>query len=125
MCHYSQGEGKKGTNEENSYRETSLVHNRKNSRKDGQILPRRTKTYDSMVCNFALAVKWDKFGFYVELERRAGCPMHCNHPQLFDQNSLPFPTRLLTQDQVKNTKGVMEATCNKAAGRNFLHNTFG
>ena len=39
-------------------------------------------------CNFGFQIKWDKFGFYVSLECRAGRPMHKDHRRLTPQERL-------------------------------------
>ena len=38
---------------------------------------------------------------------------------------MPFPTRLLTKDQIENTTEIVKAAASKAVGRNFLHGKFG
>ena len=38
---------------------------------------------------------------------------------------MSFPTRLLTDTQIDDTKQVVSATCNKAVGRNFIRGKFG
>ena len=58
------------------------------------------------------------FSFYVELERRSGNPTHEHHPRLYHPDSAPVPIRLLTEQQKENTKNVMDATTDKASGRN-------
>ena len=45
-------------------------------------------------CGFSALVKWDKFGFFVELEKCSGNEMHQYHPQIMDASVIPFPTRL-------------------------------
>ena len=108
------------------YRETSLVNNRKNNRQGGLSGPKRHKRNNNKnTCPFGFTVKWDRLGFYVDLIRRSGNPMHCYHPQVFKPSTLSFPTRLLSDDQIDDTRQVVEATCNKAIGRNFIHGKFG
>jgi len=76
-------------------------------------------------CPFSFTIKWDNFGFYVNLDRKCGCSIHENHPKPFDPSSIPIPTRLLTQDEVDDTRYVVESACSKAAGRNFMRTKFG
>ena len=140
---------------DNPYRDTSLVWNRKNNRRDGIYGPKRKKTSKrsrdecealanifmdveggievggrdtqkkTKCCPHTFAVKWDTFAFYVELERRSGNEEHIGHPQIKAKGLAPYPTRLLSQDEVDDTKHVIEATTNKAAGRNFIKTKFG
>ena len=51
--------------------------------------------------------------------------MHCFHSKVFKPSTLSFPTRLLTHEQIDDTKHAVEATCNKAVGRNFIKGKFG
>ena len=106
----------------NQYRQNTLINNRSNNRPDGKSGPKRVKTTNKNRggCNFGFTIKWDVHGFYVELERNSGYPVHCNHPRVAESSLLPFPTRYLTSDDIESTKSVVEATSNKAAGRNFL-----
>ena len=108
------------------YRETSLIKNRKNNRPDGQTGPKRRKVVGSTAkCPFSFTVKWDHRGFYVELKQNAGDPCHKFHPQILKPTSMSFPTRLLSEEQLDDTKEVVSATCNKGVGRNFIRGKFG
>jgi len=108
------------------YRETSIIKNRKNNRPDGQTGPKRRKVVGSTAkCPFSFTVKWDHRGFYVELKQNAGDPYHKFHPQILKPTSMSFPTRLLTEEQLDDTKEVVSATCNKGVGRNFIRRKFG
>lgn len=42
---------------------------------------RRSSSKPKGVCNFGFTIKWDNFGFYVNLDKRAGNPWHKNHPK--------------------------------------------
>ena len=115
-------------NNENVYRESSLINNRKNNRKDGIHGPKRIKTVDQSqcTCKFQFLMKWDFLnGFYVELAKKCGNPYHHLHPKVFDPMSIPFPTRLLTSQQREETMHVVNATCSKASGRNFMKGKMG
>ena len=67
-------------------------------------------------CHFSFIIKLDIYGFYVQLEF---------HPKIDETVELPFPTRLLTQDQIDHMKTVVESTPKKAVGRNFIYKYFG
>ena len=113
-------------NDKNPYRSTSLVHNRKNNRSNGMCKAKRVKTTDQKTpCKMGFTIKWDSHGFYVELQRASGNGMHNDHPRLTDPSVIPFPTRLLTQEQIEQTCNVVTAASNKGAGRNYHLNTTG
>ena len=125
---------------DNPFRETSLIHNRRNNRRAGMKGPKRFKTSNpcqegkdnendtctkKKFCRFRCMIKWDEFGFFVQLEKRSGNEMHQYHPRISDASIRPYSTRLLTQEQVENTRHVVESASNKAAGRNFLYSRYG
>ena len=119
---------------DNPYRETSLVNDRNNNRKGGKTGPKKTRTSkpnkdgdggNSFICNFSATIKWDEFAFFVELDRHSGNPMHEHHPKIVKSSAMPFPTRLLTQQQIEDTRDVVRATSNRAVGRNFLKGKLG
>ena len=71
-------------------------------------------------------IKWDFLnGYYVELAKKCGNPYHHSHPKEFDPMSIPFPTRLITSQQREETMCVVNATCSKASGRNFMKGKMG
>ena len=120
--------------DDNPFRETSLVNDRQNNRKGGKTGPKKMRTSkptnngvgaNPLLCNFSATIKWDEFAFFVELERNAGNPMHEHHPRIVDSSAMPFPTRLLTQEQIEDTRDVVRATSNRAVGRNFLKGRLG
>jgi hypothetical protein len=105
-------------NNENVYRESSLINNRKDNRKDGIHGPKHIKTVDQSqcTCKFHFLMKWDFCnGFYVELAKKCGNPYHHSHSKVFDPMSIPFPTRLLTSQQREERMHVVNATCAKAS----------
>ena len=114
---------------DNPYREVSLVNNRQNNRPDGMNGPKKVKTKASQdqtqLCHFYFVIEWDSHGFYVKLNKRSGCCTHTFHPRIFEKGVLPFPTRLLTKDQIENTTEIVKAAASKAVGRNFLRGKFG
>ena len=91
--------------------------------------PKKVKTKalqdEKQLCPFNFVIKWDNNGFFVTLARRSGCATHAYHRQIFEKGVLPFPTRLLTKDQIENTTEIVKAAASKAVGRNFLHGKFG
>ena len=108
------------------YRESTLINNRKNNRANGLSLPKRVKiNHTDNPCPFTFTVKWDGIGFYIDLFRSSGNPMHCYHSKVFKPSALSFPTRLLTHEQIDDARHVVEAACNKAVGRNFIKGKFG
>jgi hypothetical protein len=86
---------------DNPHKKTSLVNDRQNNRGPiGISLPKRVKqTKKDVVCKLQFTIKWDEYGFYVDLFRSSGCPLHNDHPRPLDISAIPFPTRLLTQQQ--------------------------
>ena len=108
------------------YRKTTLINNEKgNRRNEGKTKPRRSKTrVKTCPCPFNFRVSWDSFGFYVYLARKSGDSHHHYHPRAFHTESLPMPTRLLDTKEKAETKGVSDATCSDACGRNFAFAKF-
>ena len=71
-------------------------------------------------------IKWDFLNeFYVELTKKCGNPYHHSRPKVFDPMSIPFSTHLLTSQQREETMHVVNATCSKASGRNFMKGKVG
>ena len=77
------------------------------------------------VCKFGFLPKWDKFRFYIELAQKAGNADHQGHSQILEKQMVPVPLRFLTSQEKDNARSVMNASCNRSAGRNFLYNRFG
>ena len=106
-------------------RPTILINNRSACRTGGQALPRATKVRDiTRVCPFHFRVSWDHRGFYVNLLRRQGQGHHRFHPKPSDPSSMPFPVRLLTQEEKQSVTNVTDSSCVTTA-RNFFFKTFG
>ena len=108
---------------DNPHRCTTLVNDRKNNRENGIHGPKQIKTMDQRECTcfFRFMVKWEiQVGFYIHLEKSAGESYHYFHPKVLDSSAIPFPTRLLTLEQVENTLNVVNASANKGTGRNYL-----
>jgi len=106
------------------YRLTYMIKNDKKGRRDnGRAAPRRTATADSEhVCPFKFLKKWDEYGYFIELRRCAGCPMHQYHPQPIP-NSTPMPGRLLTDAECETAKHIAKSTLNNGACRNYFQST--
>ena len=105
-----------------TYRSVSLVNDRKNQQKGGRKSPRKIKQADtsSGSCRFSAMVKCDDIGPYINLEYRAGCPFHSNHPKPISSEIIPLPLKLLSKDAKKNAVDVVQSAASNAAGRNFL-----
>jgi hypothetical protein len=104
--------------------DTTLIHDRKNNQEDGIHGPKRIKTIDQRdcTCSFKFMVKWQiQVGFFIELEKYARESFHCFHPKVLDTSTIPFPSQLLTSEQIENTLHVVNATASLGAGCNFLH----
>ena len=87
-------------------RNTSLLNDRRNNRKQRQHCPKHIKTVDrrgGCTCKFQFMVKWDLHGFYIDLQQKAGNPYHTSHPKVLDPSSIPLPKCLLTSDEIKET----------------------
>ena len=107
-----------------AYRGTSLINNRKNNRPDGMNGPKKVKTKAKVdqtdISPFHFVVMWDNNRFYIYLSQRSGNETHCYHPKIFEKGVLPFPTCLLTTEQIYNTTEFIKSAALKAVGRNFL-----
>jgi len=100
----------------------------KNNRENGIHGPKRIKTMDQRQCTcfFQFMVKCEvQLGFYIQLEKSAGQSYHLFHPKVLDSSSIPFPTQLLTMEQIENTLHVVNASDNKGTGRNYLRLSIG
>jgi hypothetical protein len=106
-------------NEENSYRESLLVKNQNNNRKDGFHGLKSVKISDQSQCTC-------KFKFWSNgIFLMASMWYHHFHLKVFDTTSIPFPTQLLTSQQREETMHVINATCSNASGRNFMKGKMG
>jgi hypothetical protein len=109
--------------DKNPLQDTTLINDRKNNREDGIHGPKRIKMIDQRdcTCSFKFMVKWQiRVGFFIELEKYAGESFHCFHPKILDTSTIPYPSRLLTSEQIENTLHVVNANASLGAGRNFL-----
>ncbi len=113
--------------DDNPYRITTLIHDKKNSRGiSGRSGPKRIKTTSKeCICKFGFSVKVDNYGFYIHLKRNAGHPIHNDHPKPLDPSTIPIPSRLLDDNEREDILHVVESTCQKPIGRNFMHGKFG
>jgi hypothetical protein len=114
--------------DENQYRNTSLLNNRRNDRKQGQHCPKHIKMVDrggGCTCKVQFIIKWDLHGFYINLQQKGGNPYHASHPKVLDPCSIPLPTRLLTSDKIEDTLHFVKSTSNNGSAQNYLHGKFG
>ena len=89
------------------FRQTSLIANHKNKRPQGRSLPRRTNGRSTQgTCMFRFVVKWDQYGFYVNLWRCSGNPEHSYHPRPTESQCGTFPTHLLTEEERERAHGM-------------------
>ena len=72
------------------FRIDSLVGNHKNAQKNGRKKGRRRHVRQDGTCPFTFTVKWDDFGFYVNLNRCCGKGQHKFHPKEVDISILPL-----------------------------------
>jgi len=107
--------------EKNPFRGTSLINNQKNNRSGGKQKSKRTKQFHEheKICKFGFLLKWDEFGFYIELACKAGNADHHGHGKILEKQAVPVPLRFLTSQEKDNARSVMNASCNRSAGRNF------
>ncbi len=76
------------------------------------------------VCKFTFSVK-DELGFFIHLMKKAGQPIQNNHPKQFDPSIIPILSLLLDEYELEDIITVVQSTCGKAHGRNFMHGKFG
>ena len=110
------------TDENIKHRGTSLINDSlANSRgKIGLTQPRKRKiAFEGTSCKFNFDVKWDERGYYVNLYRDAGNPMHNNHPKPVDLSVIPYSSRLLAEDTKKELQNVAAASRSHSVARNY------
>ncbi|KAL3756458.1 hypothetical protein ACHAWU_009852, partial [Discostella pseudostelligera] len=104
------------------HRGTSLINDAlANSRgKMGLAQPSKRKiAFEGTSCKFNFDVKWDEYGYYVNLFRDAGNPIHNNHPKPVDLSVIPYSTRLLTDETKKELQNVVDASRSHCVARNY------
>lgn len=110
-----------------SFRESSLINDRGNSRIDGKSGPRRRNVPMRTVrCPFQFVVRWDLVGFYVDLSRKQGNANHSGHIRpTADGMDTGFPARLLSEEERESMRQVSNATSNKGCARNYALQSLG
>ncbi len=100
------------------YRNTSLLNDRRNNRKQGQHCPKHINTIDrrGSTCWFQFILKWDLDCFYINLQQKAGHLYHTSHPKVLNPTSILLPTNLPTSNQIKETLHVVKSTSNNGSG---------
>lgn len=108
------------------YRGTYMTNNDKRGRReDGKAGPRRTAVSDtSHKCPFKFVLKWDEYGYFIELRKQAGHKTHKYHPKPVPK-STPLPARLLTDGEIETVQHITESTFNNGCARNYLYSTLG
>jgi hypothetical protein len=89
---------------EYQYKNTSLLNDRRNNRKQGQHCPRHIKTVDrrgGCTCKFQLMDKWDLHCFYIDLQQKAGNLYHTS----------PIPVFSHMRSVSVDDNGTMFCTC--------------
>ena len=90
-----------------------------------RTLPRQKKRLDTTSkWSYMFNVSWDNSGYVVCLSRHSGKPYHNEHPQIFDPQNIPMSTKHLSEHHIKSISNVVDSTCNKSAGRNFMFTKF-
>jgi len=108
------------------YRETHLSNDgERGERQNGRSLPRRTSAQNPDVkCSFKFSVKCDAYGYYITLKRNGGNATHSNHPK-YDTADVPFPPRLMTDEEKKDLKSLHETSCGNGVCSAHLLNKMG
>jgi hypothetical protein len=103
------------------------VNNRKNNQTGGKQKSKHTKQFyvHEKDCKSGFLLKWDKFGFYIELACKAGNVDHEGHGQILEKQAVPVLLCFLTFQEKDNARSIMNATCNRSVGQKKLYNCFG
>lgn len=108
-----------------AYRQNALVNDRrKNARKDGKKMPRRTTTAkplsNSQRCPFRFTVHLDMtYGFYINIQKNVATTQHRFHKKK-EANESSFPSRLLSEENLKLISQINAANASAAVARNAL-----
>jgi len=106
-------------------RHQSLVNDRQNNRAQGKRLVKKTQTSQcNRSCPFVFTIKFDIYGFYIQLERKAGNPYHNYHPSR-DPNSITVPKRLLTAADEEVMLHLANSCCSTGVRRNYMYSKLG
>ena len=104
-----------------------MVKNDKgNHRPKGKTLPRQMKGLDTTTrkCSHMFDVSSDNSGYFVYLSGHSGIPYHHDHSQIFNLKNIPMNIKYLSERRLESISNVVESTCNKASGRNFIFTRF-
>ncbi len=103
------------------------MNNRKNRNEPSALnMPRFSKTkLSDHIGAFLFSFYCDEYGFQINLNRMSGCCNHEGYSRIRDTTSIPIPTCLLSEDEILGTKHVVDSSCYKAAGTNFIRGKFG
>ena len=74
---------------------------------------------------FGFYIKWGEYGYYINLNRCSGQPMHIGHPRPISQHLISLPTRFMSEEMKYDARHAMDTLSRKAAGRNFIFGKFG
>ena len=110
------------TDENIKHRCTSLINDALPNLggKIGLTQPRKRKiAFEGTSCKFNFDIKWDEYGYYVNLNRDAGNPMHNNHPKPVDPSVIPYSSRLLAEETKKEIQNVVAASRSHSVARNY------
>ena len=84
-------------------------------------MPRRSRTSRpidySDRCPFSFHISYDCKGFYIR--NGIGCCNHLQHPKI-DGGNYNYPVRLLTDEEKRIAKSVIDADANKGIVRNVI-----
>ena len=120
-------EKKRDSRTDVNFRDSSIVGNdKRNRRLNGKLLPRKTTSnfFDNEKCPFSFSVKWDQLGYYISLAHNGGCSTHKYHPSV-DPAGIPFPTRLIPPEELKNLERLANSAVSYGVGRNFFYSKHG
>jgi len=102
-----------------------INNDKKGRRDDGRSGPRRTSVAQTLrKCGFKFVLKWDEYGYYIELRWSSGCNLHLYHPQPIP-NSTSLPSRLYTEEDIETIQHITESSFNNGHGRNYAYTKLG
>jgi hypothetical protein len=111
------------------FRQDALINCDKGGRREnGRSMKRRTTTGRALCpdkkCPFKIMIRWDNFGFYINLFRASGCPSHKNHPKI-NPEDLPFPSKLVPKEEQENLRHLANSCAWSGVGRNYICSKLG
>ena len=102
------------------YRQSHLTNDgERGERENGRALPRRTSAQDVSqdTCNFRFTVNVDEKGYFITLKRNG-------HPR-FDTSDIPFPPRLMTEEEKKDLMNLHKTSCGNGVCGAYLFSKLG